>query len=56
VTGSREADGPEKVGGEPVVASGDAAAVLEAAEHALNGVAAFVERAREAAFPASVCL
>ena len=46
----------EEVGGEPVVAGGDATAVLEAAEHALDGVAAFVEAAAKAAFPAPIGL
>ena len=46
----------EEVGGEFVVASGEAAAVLEAAEHTLDGVAAFVEGLAEAAFPAPVAL
>ena len=46
----------EEVGGEFVVASGEAAAVLEAAEHPLNGVAAFVEGFAKAVFPAPVAL
>lgn len=40
--------------GEPVVARRQPAVVFEAAEHALDGVAAFVERAAEAASPAAV--
>lgn len=47
-------DVAEEVGGELVVTSGETAAVLQAAEHALDGVAAFVERLAEAAFPAPV--
>ena len=46
----------EEVGGEFVVAGGEAAAVFESAEHALDGVAAFVEGLAEAAFPAPVAL
>ena len=49
-------DVAEEVGGEFVVASGEAAAVLEAAEHSLDRVAAFVECFSEAAFPAPVAL
>ncbi len=44
----------EEVGGELVIAGGEAAAVLEAAEHALYGVAALVESLAEAAFPAAI--
>ena len=33
-------DAAEEVGGEPVVAGGEAAAVLEPAEHAFDGVSA----------------
>ncbi len=47
-------DVAEEVGGELVVAGGEAATVLEAAEHALDGVAALVEGLAEAAFPAPV--
>ena len=46
----------EEVGGKFLVASGEAAAVLEAAEHTLDRVAAFVESFAEAAFPAPVAL
>ncbi len=42
--------------GEAVVAGGDAAEVLEAAEHAFDGVAMAVERGRKAALPAAVGL
>ncbi len=49
-------DVAEEVGCEFVVAGGEAAAVLKAAEHPLDGVAAPVERLAEAAFPASVAL
>ena len=42
-------DVAEEVGGEFVIAGGEAPAVLEAAEHALNGVAALVEGLAEAA-------
>ena len=51
----------QEVGGELVVAGGEAAAVLEAAvfeaaEHSLDGVAALVEGFAESAFPAPVAL
>ena len=46
----------EEVGGELVVAGGEASAVFEAAEHALDGVAALVEGLAEAAFPATIPL
>lgn len=46
----------EEVGGEFVVAGGKASAVFEAAEHAFDGVAAFVEGLAETAFPAPVAL
>ena len=49
-------DVSEEVGGELVVAGCEASAVLEAAEHALDGVAALVEGFAEAAFPAPVAL
>ena len=42
--------------GEPVVAGGDPAEVLEAAEHAFDGVAVTVEIGREAALPATIGL
>jgi hypothetical protein len=42
--------------GEAVVSGGDAAEVLEAAEHAFDGVAVAVEIGREAALPAAVGL
>lgn len=45
----------EEVGGEFVVAGGEAAAVFQAAEHALDGVAALVEGFAEAAFPTRRC-
>ena len=46
----------EEVGGELVVAGGEATAVLETAQHALDSVAAPVVAFAEAAFPASVAL
>jgi len=49
-------DVAEEVGGEFVVAGGKAAAVLETAELALDGIAALVEGLAEAAFPAPVTL
>lgn len=49
-------DAAEKDGRGAVVARGEASAVLEAAEHALDGIAPLVEAAAEAAFPASVGL
>ena len=49
-------DVAEEVGGEFVIAGGEAAAVLKAAEHPLDGVATLVERFAEAAFPAPVAL
>ncbi len=47
-------DVAEEVSSELVVAGGEAAAVFQAAEHALDGVAALVEGLAEAAFPAAV--
>lgn len=44
-------DGAEEVVGDPIIAGCEASVVLEAAEHALDGVAALVERLAEAAFP-----
>lgn len=49
-------DGGEEVDGEPVVAGGDASEVLEATEHALDGVAIPVEVGREAVLPDPVRL
>ena len=49
-------DAAEEVGGDSVVACGKATAVLKAAEHAFDGVAAFVEGLAEAAFPHSGAL
>ena len=49
-------DVAEEVGGKFVVAGGDATAVFQAAEHALDGVSAFVEDLAEAAFPTTVTL
>ena len=49
-------DAAEEDVGEAVVACGDAPTVLEAAEHALDGVSALVEGAAEAGFPAAVGL
>lgn len=49
-------DVAEEVGGKLVVASGEAPAVLEAAEHPLDGVATLVEGLAEAAFPAPIAL
>ena len=49
-------DVSEEVGCELVVAGCEATAVLEAAEHPLDGVAALVEGFAEAAFPAPVAL
>lgn len=46
----------DEVIGSFVVSSGDAAEVLQAAEHALDGVAALVEKGVEASLPAPVCL
>ena len=46
----------EEVGGELVVAGGEASAVLEATEHALDGVTALVEGFAEAAFPGAIAL
>ena len=42
-------DAGEEVGGEPVVAGGEAAAVFEVAEHAFDGIAALVGDLAEAA-------
>ena len=49
-------DAAEIGGREPIVAGSDAAAVLEPAEHALDGVAALVEGPAEATFPSPVGL
>jgi hypothetical protein len=49
-------DGGEEVGGQHVVAGGDAAEVLEAPEHVLDGVAATVMDSAGAVFPAPVPL
>ena len=49
-------DVAEEVSGELVVAGGEASAVFEAAEHALDGVAALVECFAEAAFPDPIAL
>jgi hypothetical protein len=49
-------DVSEEVGSEFVVAGCEASAVLEATEHALDGVAAFVEGLAEAAFPDAIAL
>ena len=49
-------DAAEEDGGCTVIARGEASAVLEAAEHALNGVASSIQAAAEAAFPASIGL
>ena len=49
-------DVAEEVVGEFVVAGGEASAVLEAAEHALDGVAGLVEAFSEAAFPNAIAL
>jgi len=46
----------EEVDGEPVVAGGDAAEILQATEHALDGISAAIEIGREAVLPAPVCL
>ncbi len=46
----------EEDGGGAVIARGEAPAVLEAAEHALEGIASLVMAAAEAAFPASIGL
>jgi hypothetical protein len=49
-------DVAQEVGRELVVADGEASAVFEAADHALDGVAALVECLAEAAFPHAVAL
>jgi hypothetical protein len=49
-------DGAEEVTRESVVPCGDPAEVLEAPEHALDGVSPAVEEGREAAFPDPVGL
>jgi len=49
-------DAAEEVGGEFVIAGGEASAVLEAAEHPFDGVASLVEGFAEASFPAPVAL
>ena len=49
-------DSGEEVDGETVVAGGDASEVLQAAEHALDGVPVSVEVGREAVLPDPVRL
>lgn len=49
-------DGGEEVDGETVVAGGDASEVLQAAEHALDGVPVPIEIGREAVLPDPVHL
>ena len=49
-------DAAEEDIGAAVISGSDAAAVLEATEHALDGVSALVEDAAEAGFPAAVGL
>ena len=49
-------DVAEEVGGEFVVAGGEASAVFQAAEHAFDGVAALVEGLAEAALPDAIAL
>ena len=49
-------DAAKEVGGEPIVAGGEATAVLEPAEHALDSIAAFVECLAEATRPKPVGL
>ncbi len=49
-------DVAEEVGGEFVVAGSEAFAVFETAEHALDGVATFLEGLAKAAFPDAVAL
>ena len=48
--------GSEEVCGVSIVAGCDAPEVLDAAEHALDGVSAAVEEGREAVFPDAVGL
>src|SRR5436190_21088717 len=54
--GGRDADCGEEVHSIAVVASGDASEVLQAAEHALDGVAVAIEEWREAVLPLPICL
>lgn len=49
-------DAAKEVGGEAIVAGGEATAVLEPAEHALDSVAALVEGLAKATFPKPVGL
>ena len=49
-------DSAKEVAGDPVVTGCEAAAVLEATEHTLDGVAALVEFHAKAAFPQAVAL
>ena len=49
-------DATEEDVGATVISVGDAAAVLEAAEHALDGVSALLEGAAEARLPAALGL
>src|SRR5436190_8299421 len=54
--GGRDADCGEEVHSIAVVASGDPSEVLQAAEHALDGVAVAIEEWREAVLPLPICL
>src|SRR5437763_15640596 len=54
--GGRDADCGEEVHGIAVVAGRDASEVLQAAEHALDGVAVAIEEWREAVLPLPICL
>ena len=51
-----DADGCEEIDCETIVSGGDATEVLQATEHALDGVAVSMEDGREAILPASVRL
>ena len=47
-------DGGEIVAGQPIISCGDAAEVLQPAEHAFDGVAAAIEPWREAVLPLAI--
>ena len=54
--GCCEAYGSEEVVGQPVITSGDTPEILEATEHALDGVSVAIEDRREAVLPSSIGL
>lgn len=49
-------DGSEIIGGEPIISRSDTTKVLQAAEHALDGIAVAIEERRKAVRPLAVSL